>query len=142
MTGVLDGIIKEVTSEGYRNNGKISKVNSNRLVAISKILKPYKYLENDKLIEKPLSPERGYLLLSLLESNLELGVIIDNNTHESLLSQLNFNYAELNNASLTGLDINNIHLNNSSLKGTNFTKSTFINSSCLLYTSPSPRDRG
>lgn len=129
MTGVLDGIIKDVTKEGYRNSGKITKVNSNRLIAISKILKPYKYLENDVLIEKPLSPERGYLLLSLLESNLELGVIIDNNTQESLLSQLNFTYAELNNASLTGLEIYNINLDNSSLKASNFTKSTFIRSS-------------
>ena len=126
MTGVLDDMIKEVTTEGYRNGGKISKVSSTRLVALSKILKPYKYLENDKLIEKPLSPERGYLLLSLLESNLDLGVILDNNTRESLLSELNFDYAELNNAVMTGLDLNRIHLDQSNLDGSNFTKSTFI----------------
>jgi len=128
MTSVLDTMIKEVTNEGYRNNGKISKVNSTRLIALSKILKPYKYLENDKLIEKSLSPERGYLLISLLESNLNLGTIINNNTRASLLSLLNFDYAEITNANMVKLDINNIHLNHSNLDGGNFTKSTFIKS--------------
>lgn len=131
LTGVLDDMIKEVTTEGYRNNGKISKVSSTRLIALSKILKPYKYLENDKLIDEPLSPERGYLLLSLLESNLDLGVILDNNTRESLLSQLNFSYAELNNASVTALDLNSIHLNFANLDGSNFTKSTLIKSTFI-----------
>ena len=129
LTGVLDDMIKEVTTEGYRNNGRISKVSSTRLIALSKILKPYKYLENDKLIDNPLSPERGYLLLSLLESNLDLGVILNNNTRESLLSQLNFSYAELNNASVTALDLNSIHLNFANLNESNFTKSTLIKSS-------------
>ena len=129
LTGVLDDMIKEVTAEGYRNNGKISKVSSTRLIALSKILKPYKYLENDLLIDKPLSPERGYLLLSLLESNLDLGVILDNNTRESLLSQLNFSYAELNNASVTALDLNSIYLDFANLDDSNFTKSTLIKSS-------------
>jgi len=129
LTGVLDEMIQEVTAEGYRNNGKISKISSTRLIALSKILKPYKYLENDHLIDKPLSPERGYLLLSLLESNLDLGVILDNNTRESLLAQLNFSYAELNNASVTALDLNSIYLDFSNLNGSNFTKSTLIKSS-------------
>ena len=129
MTSVLDTMIKEVTNEGYRNSGKISKVNSTRLIALSKILKPYKYLENDKLIEKSLSPERGYLLISLLESNLDLGTIINNNTRASLLSLLNFDYAEITNANMVKLDINTIHLNHSNLDGGNFTKSTFIKSS-------------
>ena len=128
MTGVLDEMIKEVTSEGYRNNGKISNANSIRLIALSKILKPYKYLENDKLTHL-LSPERGYLLLSLLESNLDLGTIVDNSTRESLLSQINFNYAELNNATMTSLDLNRIRLDHSNLDGSNFTKSTFIKGS-------------
>ncbi len=131
MTGVLDDMIKEVTTEGYRNNGKISKVSSTRLIALSKILKPYNYLENDQLIKKPLSPERGYLLLSLLESNLDLGIILDNNTRESLLSQIDFSFAELKNASLTSLDLNSIFLDNANLNTSNFTKSTFIKASFI-----------
>ena len=128
MTGVLDDMIKEVTSEGYRNGGKIANANSIRLIALSKILKPYKYLENDNLT-KLLSPERGYLLLSLLESNLDLGTVVDNSTRESLLSQINFNYAELKNATMTSLDLNRINLDHANLDGSNFTKSTFIKGS-------------
>jgi len=128
MIALLDNMIETVTKEGVKNNGVISKANSARLVAISKILKPYKYLENDLLIENPLSPERGYLLLSLLEGKLKLNSIIDTNTQESLLAQLNFSYAELQNASLTALELKDIHLTHADLKGSNFTKSTFVNS--------------
>ena len=120
MIGILDQIIKEVTNEAYKNNGYISKRSATRLIAISKNLKPYRYLENDVLIKKSVSPERGYLLLSMLENNIKLGIIIDDNTKETLSEALNFEYAELNNASITDLNLDNINLDHSDLQGSNF----------------------
>lgn len=120
MIGILDQIIKEVTNEAYKNNGYISKRSATRLIAISKNLKPYRYLENDVLISKAVSPERGYLLLSMLENNIKLGIVIDDNTKETLGEALNFEYAELNNASITDLNLDNINLDHSDLQGSNF----------------------
>ncbi len=120
MIGILDQIIKEVTNEAYKNNGYISKRSATRLIAISKNLKAYRYLENDVLISKPVSPERGYLLLSMLENNIKLGIVIDDNTKETLGEALNFQYAELNNATVTDLNLDNINLDHSNLQGSNF----------------------
>jgi len=120
MIGILDQIIKEVTNEAYKNNGYISKRSATRLIAISKNLKPYRYLENDVLISKSVSPERGYLLLSMLENNIKLGIIIDDNTKETLGEALNFEYTELNNATITDLNLDNINLDHSDLQGSNF----------------------
>ncbi len=122
MIGILDQIIKEVTTEGGLNGSK-KRPNITRLIALSKNLKPYHYLDNDQLTPNALSPERGYLLLNLLESNINLDATIDYNTDKSLLSALNFDYAELKNASITGLNIEKIHLDYTDLEGSNFTKS-------------------
>ncbi|WP_010521751.1 pentapeptide repeat-containing protein [Aquimarina agarivorans] len=123
MLFVLDQMIKDVTTDGYRNNGKISKANSTRIIAMSKILKPYKYLDKDTLITKPVSPERGYLLMSLLESNIDLGKMIDQNTKQTLASLLNFEYAELTKASITGIDLKNLNLSHTRMEESNFIKS-------------------
>lgn len=120
MIGVLDGMIKDVTS-----GVNASKSNINRLIALSKNLKPYKYLENDHLISRQMSPERGYLLLALLESDLNLNKVIDNNTKETIISALDFSYAELKNTDLTQLEISYMDLNNATLDNSNFTKSSF-----------------
>lgn len=124
MIGVLDDMIKDITTQGEN----ASKANINRLIALSKNLKPYKYLEDDRLIPKPLSPERGYILLALLESNLKINKMIDPNTGETIISALNFSYAELKNTDLTALYITDINLNNATLNGSNFIKSTFSKS--------------
>jgi len=118
MIGVLDRIITDVSS-----SGGLSRSGKARLIAISKILKPYHYLDGDQLTERALSPERGYLLLALLESNIDLDVVIDQNTNESLGQSINFNYAELRDASLTALNIKDINLDYSDLQGSNFKKS-------------------
>ncbi len=123
MLFVLDQMIKDVTTDGYRNNGKISKANSTRIIAMSKILKPYRYLDKDTLISKPVSPERGYLLMSMLESNIDLDKMIDQNTKQTLSSLLNFEYAELTNASITDINLKNLHLNFAKMNGSNFMKS-------------------
>jgi len=125
--GIVDQIVKEVTAIGGLSGSKLA-TNRTRLIAISKILKPYRYLDNDQLIEKPLSPERGYLLLSLLESNINSNVLngfVDDNTKESLISAINFSYAEMKNASVTEKTLKNIHLDHSNLEGSNFMKSQF-----------------
>jgi len=63
---------------------------------------------------------------SLLESdNINLDAIIDPINNNTLITSVNFNYAELKNASLTGLNIKNINLDYSNLENSNFKKSIF-----------------
>jgi uncharacterized protein YjbI with pentapeptide repeats len=57
-----------------------------RIVAFSRSLRPYRYLDGDQLTRAPLSPERGQLLLALINSQIELS---------SMVSQADFSYADL-----------------------------------------------
>lgn len=125
--GIVDQMVKEVTAPGGLTGSKLA-TNRTRLIAISKILKPYRYLDGDRLIEKPVSPERGYLLLSLLESSIPSTILnqkIDGITDERFMSAINFSYAEMKNASVTEKNLKDIHLDFSNLEGSNFMKSQF-----------------
>ncbi len=125
MIGILDQIIKETIIDGGLNGSK-RVASEARLIAISKTLKPYHYLDNDNLTTEALSPERGYLLYNLLQNqdNINLDRIIDNVESLSLLSAINFDSAELKNATMSQLYIKKIHLDNANLEGSIFTKST------------------
>ena len=69
MSDVLSDLNKEL--ENPKNiDRKISKTLTGRIISLSSAMKPYKYLENDTLIKRALSPERGQLLITLLESNI------------------------------------------------------------------------
>ena len=110
MSNLMDKIGEEVKRPS--NKGQLSEALISRIISLSQAFRPYRYLENDKLIDQPLSPERGQLLLSLLNSNLQEEV------YQKIYAKANFSYADLAEANLV----------NAYLVG------------CLLYTSPSPRD--
>ncbi|OJJ21305.1 hypothetical protein BKI52_12135 [marine bacterium AO1-C] len=77
-----------------------------RIVALSRSLKPYKYIEGDSLILKPLSPERAQLLVSLIASKVHL---------KYLYAQCTFAYADLKNASLPLANLRKINLADANL---------------------------
>lgn len=77
MGDVLSDINKEL--EDKSNNDRIlSNSLLGRVVSLSRAMKPYRYLENDKLIKTTLSPERGQLLISLLESKIDSTFLVEN----------------------------------------------------------------
>ncbi|MTB51764.1 pentapeptide repeat-containing protein [Lewinella sp. W8] len=67
------GLVKN-TFWGYFNTERYENEISSRLVgriiALSKVLRPYRQLSNDTTLSTYLSPERGQLLVSLVESSL------------------------------------------------------------------------
>ena len=69
MSNILDKVDREI-EEQKRTNPRdsvftLSKSLIGQIVALSHSFKPYRYLEGDSLISKPLSPERGQLLITL-----------------------------------------------------------------------------
>jgi hypothetical protein len=123
---LLDNMIKDVNDEIDKTPlNSISKPTTGRLIALSKMLKPYRYLKNDSLTERILSPERGYLLLSLIESDLSLKLGANSSLNGSLLERLDFSYAELVGVSIINEDLLNINLSYADLSNSNFSGNDF-----------------
>ncbi len=127
MGEVLSDINKELNDS--KNTKRIlSNTLIGRIKSLSRAMKPYRYLQGDSLISKPLSPERGQLLISLLES-----VIDSTFFRERILRECDFSYADLSNADLSfeflgGVDFNNADFSDATLIKTNFDKAIMTNS--------------
>lgn len=125
---LMDSMLKEI-SDDVRSNSQnnINDATAGRLISLSKMLKPYKYLENDSLIERVISPERGYLLVSLLETGINLNATSRSRSNGKLITRLDFTYAELRDITLKGADLLEINLSNADLRNSNFTGTDFKN---------------
>jgi hypothetical protein len=112
---IMGDVLSDINNE---LDVKKSKVLSNtlvgRIVGLSRAMKPYKYLLDDKLIEKPISPERGQLLITLCKSKIEPYFFVDR-----ILQESDFTKSELNNANLKGAILREINLKESDLSNTN-----------------------
>lgn len=130
---IMDNMLKEINTDVSRSSANaIDDATAGRLISLSKMLKPYKYLENDSLIARVTSPERGYLLISLLETGINLNTSTRSRSNGRLIERLDFTYAELRNLSLKGadliqIDLANADLRNSSFNGTDFEKAHLQN---------------
>ena len=130
---IMDNMLKEINTDVSRSSANaIDDATAGRLISLSKMLKPYKYLENDSLIARVTSPERGYLLVSLLETGINLNTSTRSRSNGRLIERLDFTYAELRNLSLKGadliqIDLANADLRNSSFNGTDFEKANLQN---------------
>ena len=118
---IMDNMLKEISTDVSRSSANaIDDATAGRLISLSKMLKPYKYLENDSLIARVTSPERGYLLVSLLETGINLNTTARSRSNGRLIERLDFTYAELRNLSLKGADLIQIDLSNADLRSSSF----------------------
>ena len=142
---LMDNMLQEINTEISRDpQNKLNDATAGRLIALSKILKPYRYLENDSLTKNIVSPERGYLLISLLETGINLRSTARSRANGILLERIDFTYSELRNvtlkkADLIEIDLSHADMRNSSFNGTDFENAIFYNASIsqadLSYTS-------
>jgi len=97
FNNIMDAIDKEL-KEDYGNDDirNLSPQLTGRIIALSTRLEPYYYMQGDSLIDKPLSPERGQLLVSLLESQLDTTAL------DKIYAKADFSYADLINDNLEG----------------------------------------
>jgi uncharacterized protein YjbI with pentapeptide repeats len=128
MGDVLSDINNELEQSGNR---KLSNTLVGRIVGLSRAMKPYRYLLNDKLIDNPISPERGQLLITLCKSEIEDSFFVDRILQESdftkselqninfknvVLRDINLAEADLSNSSLVNLDARRASFENANLK--------------------------
>ncbi|MCE7921906.1 MAG: pentapeptide repeat-containing protein [Haliscomenobacteraceae bacterium CHB4] len=132
MGSILDAINLELKEDvGAKGVRDISPQLIGRVIALSNSLRPYRYLGSDSLVGRELSPERGYLLLSIVSSE------IDPVSLRRIYRSADFSYADLKKAVLSGeflagvnldgadlegalldeTDLSNAHLNNTELNG-------------------------
>jgi uncharacterized protein YjbI with pentapeptide repeats len=106
----LSAILQEIGEKATELDGgptidsrlTLSRTLQGRIVALSRVLKPYRYLDDSgKLIPNPLSPERGQLLLALVSANVEL---------DKFASELDMSLADLRGATLNLADLRQLNL--------------------------------
>ena len=118
MSNIMDRIDVEVKDNPRRT---LSDPLIGRIVSLSQALRPYRYLENDELTPRQLSPERGQLLFSLINSNL------DEETYDKIFARANFSYADLQEANFTDAYLKGARLANSFFYKANFNRANLEN---------------
>ncbi len=94
MGDVLTDLNEELKYKGVNSGRNISKTLEARIISLCMAMKPYRYIENGVLIEKPISPERGQLLFTLLKSDL------GSESSQDILNSADFNYTNLRKVNL------------------------------------------
>ena len=114
---LFDNVLNKIDEELRINPARreLSPQLVGRIVALTKALKPYRYLEGDTITSKMTSPERGQVLLSLLASKL------NPNTYDQIFLLADFSYATLANVNLDGAYLRNINLAHAVLESVSLT---------------------
>jgi uncharacterized protein YjbI with pentapeptide repeats len=100
LSEIYKEIIKELkedfNEDGIRNlsTGLIARISS-----VSENLEPYRFVKNDSLIIKPLSPERADLFTTLIKSK------IDKESLSQIFSKSNFTYCDFNEVDLSNINL-------------------------------------
>jgi hypothetical protein len=90
MSNIMDRVDNELKIANSNSSIRsLSPELIGRIAALSHSFKPYKYLDNKKLVKVPLSPERGQLLLGLIYSKLDTSCLRD------IFMKADFSYADL-----------------------------------------------
>lgn len=121
MSNIMDKVDEELkdTFNTNHNTRKLTPQTIGRIAALSQSLKPYYYLQDGQLIKQPLSPERGQLLLNLLNSKL------DTITYKQIYKQTTFQFSALQNAKMENADLRNVDLRNANLRYTGLGNTNF-----------------
>ena len=121
MGNLLDAIDRELKADiGRPGVRDLSPQIIGQIVALSTSLRPYRYLENGSLVDREISPERGQLLLSLVNSE------IDNSALRRIFLSADFSYAELSEAVLAGEYLGSINLREANLSKANLNGASAI----------------
>jgi len=108
LDAIDDDLKEDIGQPGVRD---LSPQIIGRVVALSKSLRPYRYLESDSLVARELSPERGHLLISLVNSQ------IDNGSLRRIFQYSDFSFADLKDVVLSGEFLSGINLSHADLRG-------------------------
>jgi len=123
---LLSEILKDINTE-LEKKDNLERILSNslvgRIISLTESTKPYRYLENGVLIEKPLSPERGQLLFAIAESKIDTSFV-----RQNIFNRANFYYSDLKNYDLFNFYLAGAHLNYSNLSNSTIRNCDFSGS--------------
>ncbi len=110
---VMGDVLADLNEElKYKGSGgrNISRTLEARIIGLCMAMKPYRYIDDGKLIEKPISPERGQLLFTILKSDL------GSESSQDILNSADFNYTNLRKVNLgRGANLKYVRLDYSDL---------------------------
>lgn len=106
-----------------RDGVKISQRLTWRIVALSRSLKPYKFLDGSSLSNKEYSPERAQLLISLVASGIDM---------KDILRMSSFEYSYMKDVELYNVFLSKSVINYSNFEGANLMISDLSESSARL----------
>ncbi len=129
----VHSLIDAVERELLDSSNQLSYQTIKRIIHLSKNLIPYSIMEGDSLSEKKYSPERGMLLTSLIQLNLDSASWMQIKKHadfsHSKLSGSLLDSADLSYVNLSKADLSGAQLNRSNLSHANLTSCVLINAS-------------
>jgi uncharacterized protein YjbI with pentapeptide repeats len=133
---IMGDVFSDINNELKTNSSKrLSNTLVGRIIGLSRAMKPYRYLVNDKLIDESISPERGQLLITLFKSDVNPTFFVDEILRESdftkselkganlynvVLRDINLKGSDLSNASLVNVDARRAKLENVNLSNVDF----------------------
>lgn len=113
MSNIMDKLDEELKERKKQGSSRaLSKQLIGRIAALSYSFRPYRFWQDNSLIEKPLSPERGQLLLALVKSDL------DSLTYRNIYEKATFVQAYLKNANLRRANLVGVYLADANLERT------------------------
>lgn len=112
MSNIMDKVDEEIrrAQEQGDSSRSLSPQLIGRIGALSYAFRPYRFWQDSMLIIKPLSPERGQLLLALVNSDL------DSATYRNIYQAATFGQAYLEGANLGLVDLRNALLTSADLR--------------------------
>lgn len=151
MSNIMDKMDEEFKNNPI--NRELSPLLIGRIAALSQSFRPYLFLDKDTLTKKSYSPERGQLLIALVNSNLDTATydkiyqlssfqdayLVGAEFRSKYLKGVNLKGANLSNANFRGADLSNANLsdvilNGINLRGANLKKTLFDNVVFKRYT--------
>ncbi len=127
MSNIMDKVDDELKEREKQDSSRaLSKQLIGRIAALSYAFRPYRFWQGNSLIDKPLSPERGQLLLALLNSDL------DSLTYGNIYAKATFSNANLRGANLSNANLNNADLGNTILSNANLSNADLRGADLIL----------
>lgn len=127
---VMDRISEELKHEDNKERNLSTEL-VGRIAALAQAFKPYRFIEDGELIDKPLSPERGQIVVALYNSELS------EQSYFAIFNRTNLSNADLRDATLHTANLSESKMINANFSGANlilsnlqqgdFTKANFQN---------------
>jgi len=120
MSNIMDKVDEEIRILEERGDSSrtLSEQLIGRIAALSYSFQPYRFWQDSTLIENPLSPERGQLLIALVNSQL------DKDTYSKIFTRADFSKANLEKANLRKANLLFTNLEGANLKKVDLSEST------------------